>query len=170
MAKRARIVEVENASHEKLGNARLARAIAMVLSNEAIIVESDESRIIRTANGTNLPFPLVIRLLNYIKVPFYTADEPFSRTGVLRRDNHTCGYCGKKSGDGMTWDHIIPRSQGGEDSWTNAICACFKCNNKKGARTPQEANMALLWEPKIPTRLYFASQNSKKYMKYINSN
>lgn len=166
MTASARVVEVENASAEKLGNCRLSRAIAMVLHNEAMIVESDETRIVQTASGAVFPFPVVIRLLNYKKVSFYTADEEFSRTGVFRRDNYTCGYCGKKSGENRTWDHIIPRSQGGEDSWLNAITACFKCNNKKGSRTPEEAGMPLLWEPKIPTRIYFYSQNSKKAKSY----
>jgi hypothetical protein len=165
MAKATRSVQVQNASHEKLGNARLARAIAMVIHNEAIIVESDESRIIKTVGGLEIPYPLVIRLLNFIKVPFYTADETFSRSGVLRRDNYTCAYCGKKSGDNMTWDHILPRSRGGDDSWMNAVCACVKCNNKKGARLPEEAGMPLLFEPRIPTRIYFISSSSKKYQK-----
>lgn len=162
MSASPRIVEVQNAYTEKLGNTRLVRALAMVLNDEAIIVESDESRIIQTASGLIIPFPLVIRLLQHKKVSFYIADEEFSRSGVFRRDNYTCGYCGKKSGENRTWDHIIPRSQGGEDSWLNAITACFKCNNKKGNRTPEEAGMPLLWEPKIPTRMYFYSEGSKK--------
>lgn len=166
MSASPRTVVVQNAGTEQLGNTRLVRALAMVLRNEAIVIESDESRIIQTAGGVNIPLPLVIRLLDYKKVDFYTADEEFSRTGVFRRDNYTCGYCGKKSGENRTWDHIIPRSQGGEDSWLNAITACFKCNNKKGNRTPQEANMPLLWEPKIPTRLYFWSSGSKKGKKF----
>lgn len=162
MTTSARVVAVENASAEKLGNCRLSRAIAMILHEEAMIVEADHTRIVKTASGAIFPFPVIIRLLNYKKVSFYTADEEFSRTGVFRRDNYTCGYCGKKSGENRTWDHIIPRSQGGEDSWLNAITACFKCNNKKGSRTPEEAGMPLLWEPKIPTRIYFYSQTSKK--------
>jgi hypothetical protein len=166
MATSSRIVEVENASHEKLGNCRLSRAIAMVLHNEAIIVESDESRIVQTANGDSFPFPVIIRLLQYKKVDFYSADEEFSRTGIFRRDNYTCGYCGKKSGENRTWDHIFPKSKGGEDSWLNAITACFKCNNKKGNRTPEEAGMPLLWEPKIPTRIYFFTENSKRAPSY----
>lgn len=166
MSKAFRPVAVQNASHEVLGNARLARAIAMVIHGDAIIVESDESRIIKTVGGLEIPYPLVIRLLNFIKVPFYTADETFSRGGVLRRDNYTCAYCGKKSGDKMTWDHVMPKSKGGTDSWMNAVCACVKCNNKKGARTPEEANMPLLFEPRIPTRIYFISPNSKKYNKF----
>lgn len=160
-----RVVEVQNAYTEKLGNTRLVRALALVLNDKAIIVESDESRIIQTANGMHIPYPLVIRLLKYRKVEFYAADEEFSRSGVFRRDNYTCGYCGKKSGDKRTLDHIIPKSKGGEDSWLNSMTACFKCNNKKDDRTPEEANMPLLWEPKIPVRIYFWSEGSKKLKK-----
>lgn len=162
----ARPVEVLNASFEALGATKMDRAISLVLRGDAEIVESDESRIVRSM-GHNLPFPKVIRLLRYVKVPFTYAEEFFSRAGVLRRDKHTCGYCGKKAADGltMTHDHIVPRSKGGPDSWMNAITACTKCNSKKADRTPEEAGMPLLFQPSIPMRIYFRSDKKPRQSK-----
>ena len=50
----------------------------------------------------------------------------------------------------FTVDHIIPRSRGGKNTWGNTACACAACNRRKGNRTPHEAGMRLLWEPKTP--------------------
>jgi 5-methylcytosine-specific restriction endonuclease McrA len=50
----------------------------------------------------------------------------------------------------FTLDHIIPRSRGGRNTWGNTACACFRCNQRKADRTPHEAGMPMLWEPKTP--------------------
>lgn len=55
----------------------------------------------------------------------------------------------------MTVDHIIPKSRGGLDTWENLITACFRCNNKKGDRTPAEAKMPLLSTPVKPSYFNF---------------
>ena len=63
----------------------------------------------------------------------YTAGPAWSRPGVLARDGHRCGYCG---GPASTVDHILPRSRGGRNTWTNTIAACDGCNQRKDGRTP----------------------------------
>ena len=50
----------------------------------------------------------------------------------------------------MTIDHVIPRSRGGGNTWSNLVTCCKKCNQKKRDRTPEEANMKLLNEPRRP--------------------
>jgi 5-methylcytosine-specific restriction endonuclease McrA len=50
----------------------------------------------------------------------------------------------------LTRDHIIPRCQGGSDSWTNVVTACRSCNQKKDGRTPEEAGITLIAVPYIP--------------------
>lgn len=155
-------VDVLNASFEPLSTTHLNRAMALVLDGRAEIIEKDESRTVR-ALGVTFSFPKVIRLLKYVKVPFHYAEEYFSREGVLRRDGHKCAYCGKgpKEGQKMTWDHILPRSRGGGDTWMNSVSACFPCNGKKSDRTPEEANMPLLFQPTVPMRMYFRSENKR---------
>lgn len=161
-------VRVYNASYEDLGPTTLDRAMNLVLiQGRAEVIEEDESKIIRTMGGNEFFLPKIIRLLKMVKVPFHYAEEHFSKSGVIRRDNKTCGYCGKHESQvgALTHDHIIPKSQGGGDTWMNAIAACRKCNGKKADRTPQEANMPLLWEPWVPKKKYFKSdkpRNKKK--------
>ena len=73
---------------------------------------------------------------------------PVNRREVLRRDGHTCQYCGSQRQ--LTLDHVLPRSQGGPHTWDNVVTACAPCNSRKGARTPEEARMRLRRRPKAP--------------------
>lgn len=162
-------VTVENASHEVLGSTKLDRAISLVyIQNKAVIVESDDNRVIRTVGGVQLPYPTVIRLLNYKKVPFYSAEETWSRNGVLRRDNFTCAYCGKHStiNGSMTVDHIEPKSKGGQDTWLNTITSCQKDNSAKADKSLEEFGKELRFKPTIPMRIFFVSPGSKRYAKH----
>jgi 5-methylcytosine-specific restriction endonuclease McrA len=73
---------------------------------------------------------------------------PVNRREVLRRDHHTCQYCG--STHNLTLDHVVPLSRGGSHSWDNVVTACERCNQRKGNRTPEEANMPLRSKPRAP--------------------
>ncbi|QPG04372.1 HNH endonuclease [Salinimonas marina] len=81
---------------------------------------------------------------------------------LFRRDNCLCLYCGQKfSPSVLTKDHIVPRSRGGQDRWTNVATACQRCNHFKGARTPEEANMPLLavpFRPNVYERFYLMNR------------
>jgi len=81
---------------------------------------------------------------------------------LFRRDNHTCLYCGARFPVvQLTRDHIIPRSRGGKDTWTNVATACSRCNHAKGARTPEEAGMPLLavpFKPNLYERFYLMNR------------
>jgi len=162
-------VRVINASYEDLAPTTLDRAIALVeVQKRAEIIEVDESRLLRTFSGEPYFLPKVIRMLSMLKVPFHYGDEYFSKHGVLRRDNNTCGYCGKTAAKDrvvLTHDHIIPKSRGGGDTWENAITACVKCNGKKANRTPEEARMPLLFQPTVPQRIYLKSDKPRRKRK-----
>jgi 5-methylcytosine-specific restriction endonuclease McrA len=59
----------------------------------------------------------------------------FTRSNVFLRDNFTCQYCGEKfTSSQLTYDHVIPRSLGGETSFTNIVSSCEKCNSAKKNR------------------------------------
>ena len=73
--------------------------------------------------------------------------SPVSRRGVLRRDDHRCGYCGKSA---TTIDHVLPRSRGGRDTWENLVACCLRCNNVKSDRTPAEMGWELRFTPYVP--------------------
>lgn len=71
---------------------------------------------------------------------------------LFRRDGHLCMYCGHAfSHRDLSRDHIIPVVQGGQDVWTNVVASCKRCNNLKGGRTPEQANMRLIAVPFQPT-------------------
>lgn len=55
----------------------------------------------------------------------------------------------------LTIDHVVPRAKGGIDSWENLICACVSCNNRKGDKLPEEANMKLTYKPFKPSHILF---------------
>jgi 5-methylcytosine-specific restriction endonuclease McrA len=48
-------------------------------------------------------------------------------------DKFTCAYCNVmiKDKSKLTIDHVIPRSKGGINNWSNWITACLRCNQLK---------------------------------------
>ena len=78
----------------------------------------------------------------------------FSRVNVFTRDKFRCQYCGdKKPTKQLNYDHVIPRVQGGTTVWENIVSSCYACNLRKGSRTPEQAGMKLLRQPKKPASL-----------------
>ena len=136
-------VIVLNASYEPLQTVSLPHAIRMLCREVAVVEEAHEGRSIGP-----FPFPKVLRLLKFVYIKVRQGGPRYSRDGILRRDNHTCLYCGKHA---TTIDHVLPRAQGGRSSWLNSVAACRKCNEKKANRTPKQAGMVLAYEPYAPT-------------------
>ena len=101
--------------------------------------------------GSEIQVPRVIRLLSYDKLPKQTVK--FNRRNIFARDNNQCQYCGKRfATTELSLDHVVPRSQGGQSTWDNIVCACLRCNVRKGGRTPREASMTLIRKPEKPKR------------------
>ena len=132
-------VLVLNANYEPINICNYRRAICLILSDKAIMIENGRGTI-HTAR-TTLPLPSVIRLQKMIRRPRPTIC--FSRAEIFRRDNFTCQYCGKRTKH-LTIDHIIPRSRGGKDTWENVVAACASCNHRKGGKLLEETNMHLI--------------------------
>ena len=105
---------------------------------------------VRTVRSV-IQVPRVIRLLAYERLPKQTVK--FNRRNICARDNNQCQYCGKRfSTTELSLDHVIPRSQGGQSTWENIVCACLHCNVRKGGRTPREAHLTLIRKPEKPKR------------------
>ncbi len=97
----------------------------------------------------DIAVPRVIRLLTYDRVP--RTRIRLNRRNLFARDENRCQYCGRKfKSSDLSIDHVLPRSRGGHTVWTNVVCACLKCNVKKGGRTPKQAHMRLVRKPKQP--------------------
>ncbi|GAA4902290.1 HNH endonuclease [Tessaracoccus lubricantis] len=103
---------------------------------------------VRSAGGTvDMSWPIIVRLNYWIDIPWRKKPELHQRATrleILRRDGWTCAYCG---GPALTVDHVQPVSRGGGWTWGNLVAACARCNGAKGNRTPDEAQMRLLWDP-----------------------
>lgn len=114
----------------------------------AAIDTAHDDEVIR-AGHLRVRLPEVIVLVLYGKMPRLTV--AFSRRNLLRRDDYSCQYCGRKpSVAELTVDHIQPRSRGGPSTWENCVLACQPCNRRKADRTPQQAGMELLSSPQQP--------------------
>jgi 5-methylcytosine-specific restriction endonuclease McrA len=147
-------VLILNGNYEPLAVASVEKAIVLLYLEKAELVSALHSRTVRSTS-MSMPFPSVIRLSTYIRVPFKRVI--LSRKNILRRDGHRCQYCGLM-GVTLTVDHIMPKSRGGEDSWENLVSACLRCNNMKGSQTPDEAHMALMHRPIRPNHVTFLRQ------------
>lgn len=83
---------------------------------------------------------------------------------LFRRDGHICLYCGQHfHAAQLTRDHVLPISRGGKDSWENVVTACFRCNNQKGSKTPEEwGGKKLMAVPYVPNKAeYLFLQNRR---------
>lgn len=134
-----------NANFEPLNVCTTRRAIGLVLKGKAELLLNGRGYI-RTVRK-QYPRPSVIRLGYMIKRP--RPRVRLSKREIFRRDDHSCQYCGSRSGR-LTVDHIMPRHRGGEHNWLNLVTACPSCNLKKGGRTLDEAHMALRRKPREP--------------------
>jgi len=156
-----------NQTYEPLTICNLKKAIKLLYLNKAEIVETSNGRTISSIQKT-MPIPSVIRLKYYVQRPFRTAI--LNRKNILRRDLFKCAYCGR-SDLPLTIDHIIPKTRGGQDTWENLVAACVYCNNKKGNRTPEEANMKLLFKPYKPYHIIslknFCNKMDEKWKNYL---
>src|SRR5215207_5274540 len=103
-------VLVLNASFEPINVCSMRRAIVLILKGAARVEEGSD-RVLHSPS-TAVPAPSVIRLVEYVHIPFER--KSLSRKNVLLRDHNTCQYCGRVfAPQDLTLDHIIPRSRGG---------------------------------------------------------
>jgi 5-methylcytosine-specific restriction endonuclease McrA len=147
-------VLIVNQNYEPLITTSVKRAIVLVFLGKAQLVEARRGRMIRSVSRV-FPEPSIVRLEVYARVPY--KQVMLNRKNILKRDGGVCQYCGTAAG-AMTVDHVIPRLRGGGDNWENLVCACDRCNNKKGDRTPEQAGMHLLRRPRRPSHLAFIRQ------------
>ncbi len=135
-------VLVLNATYEPLSIVSIRRAVVLLLKEKAEVLEAAENAL--RAQDIAIPVPLVIRMVYYVRIPHSTM-LPLSRRTVMARDQYTCQYCGATPlRADLTIDHIMPRSRGGVTDWDNVVVACRSCNQKKGNRTPKEAQMQIM--------------------------
>jgi len=140
-----------NQNYEPLTICSARRAIVLLFQGKGEMIETADGLKIHTVSRA-YSLPSVVRLRQYKRVPFRKII--LSRKNIITRDGHRCQYCGTKKG-AMTIDHVIPKKQNGGDTWDNMVCACVRCNNKKGDRTPEQAGMPIRKRPTRPSHISF---------------
>ncbi|MEL7370103.1 MAG: HNH endonuclease [Myxococcota bacterium] len=127
------------------------RAITLWAMDKVEILEAYDDRVIRSVSFS-IQMPSVVRFIYQIRT--HRRGVRFSRENVYARDKGRCQYCREKiTRAEATYDHVIPRSQGGTTRWDNIVIACLPCNQKKGGRTPEQAHMRLHTPPERPKSL-----------------
>lgn len=147
-----------NATYEPLSVVSWRKAITLLILGKAELIE-EQGRLVHSATRA-YKLPSVLRLIRRVSVPPHRVQ--FSRSNVYRRDQYHCQYCEARfRREDLTFDHVLPRSRGGETSWTNIVTSCRPCNRIKGDRTPAEANMPLASQPKEPRWWPFSASSAR---------
>lgn len=127
------------------------RAITLLWERKVEVVEEYEDRTVRSVT-LEFRVPAVIRFLRAICGKRKAIK--FSRENVYRRDTGRCQYCSTSvPRHDFTYDHVVPRAQGGHTVWENVVVCCTPCNRRKGGRTPGQAGMRLVHTPVRPKSL-----------------
>ncbi len=112
---------------------------------DRVNIVSEYDRVVHSPSA-EFRLPSVVSLKTYVKP---SRNPAFTRFNVFLRDRFMCQYCG--SHDDLTFDHVIPRSKGGQTTWDNVVAACSPCNLRKGGFLPKEAKMFPFQWPIMPS-------------------
>lgn len=122
-------------------------ALVLCIVGKATAVEEYDSEV--KSPSVSFKIPSVIVLKNVVK--FINQGLRPTRNNIIWRDHGKCQYCANNFAlSELTLDHVVPRSRGGKNTWTNLVACCKKCNQAKRDRTPEEAEMELLRKPLKP--------------------
>jgi 5-methylcytosine-specific restriction endonuclease McrA len=112
---------------------------------DRVNIVSEYDTVVRSVSS-EFRLPSVVSLKTYVKPSRHPA---FTRFNVFLRDKFACQYCG--SPDDLTFDHVLPRSKGGQTTWENVVAACSPCNLRKGGHLMHEVKMFPRQKPFTPT-------------------
>ncbi len=141
---------VLNVGYQPIQRVPWETAIVWVLEKAVEVVDEHPDRYINTVSWS-VKMPSVVRFLRPIN---RKRAIKFSRHNIYARDHRRCQYCNQRvARDRFTYDHVVPRSQGGLTEWTNVVVACVACNQRKAGRTPAQAGMRLAQVPVKPKKL-----------------
>ena len=120
-------------------------AVVMYLDGDIDAIEYS-GEVMRSPSTTVL-VPSVAVLRKYVHLPHRNRSLVLTTRNVCARDNHECGYCGKRAD---TIDHVVPRALGGPNTWENVTAACGKCNRRKSNKTLTQLGWKLERTPHRP--------------------
>lgn len=139
---------VLNASYQPIKVISWQKAIVLWFQEKVDVLEFQTVEV--SSPSRRFKLPSVLRLKSYSK-HLFNRHVKFNRQNVFVRDQFTCQYCRKKMSEKkLTVDHVVPLSKGGTHEWSNVVAACGTCNNRKGNKTLEQANLRLQKEPETP--------------------
>lgn len=149
----ARVMEtlVLSPGYEPLARVHWQRAVTLLFMGKVEVVEEYEDKEVHSVTFS-IKMPSIVRFLGAIRGRKKAVK--FSRENVYARDKGQCQYCGVRvPRTELTYDHVIPRAQGGTTVWENIVICCVSCNQRKGGKTPAQAGMRLRATPVRPKKL-----------------
>lgn len=129
--------------------------VAWETGSEAFTVNGGKSR--ETGEVSSVTAASIIAIRGKaMAIKGFNQTPPLNNRELFHRDRNVCAYCGGLfSHAKLTRDHIVPYSRRGLDGWMNVVTSCRNCNERKGNRLLEEANMQLLYAPYVPNRAEF---------------
>lgn len=119
-------------------------SISAYFKDSVYVLKTHDNWTVRSPS-IELEVPSIIVSRQYTK---RKSAAKLSRKNLFIRDNYRCQYCGVNFlHHELTFDHVVPRCNGGKSTWVNLVSACKSCNNRKGHRT----DVHPIRKPYLPT-------------------
>ena len=170
VARNAQPITLFSKNYLPMTHIDLKRAAILLVTERAEPLDfAEQFWQMRYSGGVAVPTPnFILTVPEHIRLTVGGQERiwkvpPVNRREVLKRDEHTCQYCGSKKN--LTLDHVLPRSKGGQHSWENVVAACAPCNSKKGSQILTHSKLTLKRKPKAPMNpvIAFAEQFWKEH-------
>jgi len=146
----AEVIHIEDGRYANYDFASWREISELKSQFEELAEDDPHADWVRSVNFS-IQAPRVLRLLHFDRVPKQRVR--LNRRNLFARDGNYCQYCGKTFVTSeLSVDHVVPSCRGGQTTWENVVCACVRCNVRKGGRTPSEAGMKLIRKPVRPKR------------------
>ena len=150
-------------SHETAARLYYTDQISYECGSSSIVLRGGYNRITQLKSKLKINSIVATRDTNKLDYSGFTPS--LSNSTLFKRDANNCLYCGQSFNyKDLSRDHVLPLSHGGHDVWTNVVTACKRCNNSKGGRTPENANMMLLAIPFTPSRVEYLILRGRKIL------
>lgn len=119
-------------------------AFSRVLNGTCELVSNYDIEIKTNNKSATYYWPSVVRSLDPVH-HIYRDTPALTDEYVFYRDHGQCQYCDRKlTVAEITFDHVMPTSKGGSNTWDNIVAACTECNSAKGNQLPKGQ-----WQPKV---------------------
>jgi 5-methylcytosine-specific restriction endonuclease McrA len=121
-------------------------AITRVFNGTCRVVADYDRKILTPTH--DIKWPSIVARIDSMRIKEVVR---LRRESLYYRDHGRCAYCEKPlTISELTYDHVVPQSQGGGSDWENVVAACPSCNSNKGDARPV-GQWTPKWRPYRPT-------------------